>query len=105
MMDKIIKGKAIIKKWRKDMGYPFFAAMPATITLADAPIKVPLPPKQAPRASDHQTGSILAPEIALISWSRGIMVATTGILSAIAAIIFLIDFLYNVQQGVRGNLD
>ncbi len=51
------------------------------MTLAEAPMRVPLPPRQAPRARDHHTGSILVPAIALISWSMGIMVATKGILS------------------------
>lgn len=39
--------------------YPDFSANPATTRLALAPIRVPLPPRQAPRASDHQIGSRL----------------------------------------------
>ena len=41
-MDKIIKGKAIFIKPRKLKGVPLFSAMPATMTLAAAPTRVPL---------------------------------------------------------------
>ena len=36
--------------------YPCCSATPAHTTFADAPIKVPLPPRQAPRANAHTNG-------------------------------------------------
>lgn len=70
----------------KLMGFPFRVAIPATITLADAPISVPFPPKQAPRESAHQTGIIASrpPIASSMDFSIGIMVATNGILSMAA---------------------
>ena len=55
--------------------------MEATTTLALAPISVPLPPKQAPKANDHHIGSRLLSPICPISCISGISVATKGILS------------------------
>ena len=75
-----------IKKRAKLMGRPSREAMPETMTLAEAPIKVPLPPKQAPNDKAHQTGIIAAlpPKLSSIDFSIGIMVATKGILSTMA---------------------
>ena len=78
-IDQSIKPKKLI-------GWPLRLAMPATITLAEAPISVPLPPKQAPSDRAHQTGIIASrPPIAgSIDFSIGIIVATKGILSIAA---------------------
>ena len=40
----------------KRKGMPARSAMPATVRLAEAPISVPLPPRQAPSESDHHSG-------------------------------------------------
>ncbi len=76
-----MRGKPIRKNDPKLMGLPYLEAMPATMTLADAPIRVPLPPRQAPRARAHQVGSIGIPEICPMVCSKGIIVATNGMLS------------------------
>ena len=54
--------------------------MPATTKLALAPTKVPLPPRQAPKAKDHQIG-FRSEKVDPISCTKGIIVATNGILS------------------------
>ena len=58
-------------------------AMPATTTLAEAPINVPLPPKQAPSDKAHHTGIMTSrpPTDSSIDLIIGIMVATNGMLS------------------------
>ena len=73
-------------KPRKLIGCPLRLAIPATITLADAPISVPLPPKQAPSDRAHHTGIIASrPPIAgSMDFNIGIIVATKGILSIAA---------------------
>ena len=54
-------------KLMKEIGLPRCAAIEATTTFAEAPIKVPLPPRQAPKASDHHTGSRFVMPICPIS--------------------------------------
>ena len=65
---------------------PARSAMPATVRLALAPISVPLPPRQAPSDSDHQSGSSPSgpPKVGAMLLITGIIVATKGILSMIA---------------------
>jgi hypothetical protein len=65
------------------MAAPFFSANPATVRLVLAPTRVPFPPRQAPKASAHQTGVIasLPPMAGAIPWISGIMVARRGMLS------------------------
>ena len=55
-MDKIIIGKPILKYWPKVIGCPLFLLIPDKTTFAEAPIKVPLPPRHAPRDKAHQIG-------------------------------------------------
>ena len=71
---------------RKLIGCPSRAAIPATITFADAPISVPLPPRHAPSDSAHHTGIIASrpPSASSIAFSVGIIVATNGMLSTTA---------------------
>lgn len=75
-----------IINFKKFIGRPSLAAIPATITLAEAPINVPLPPKQAPKDSAHHTGIIasLPPKLISMAFKVGIIVATKGILSTMA---------------------
>ena len=42
-------------KSRKEILTPYFFAIPMDTILADAPIMVILPPRQAPRANAHQS--------------------------------------------------
>src|SRR5918992_151058 len=65
----------------KPIGAPARAAMPEAATLAAAATIVALPPKQAPRASDHQYASAPAPPSAS---TTGIMAAVNGMLSTAA---------------------
>ncbi len=62
-----INGNAIFIKPIKLMGYPSRDAMPETITLAEAPIMVPLPPRHAPRDKAHHRGPIFMWPICPIS--------------------------------------
>ena len=49
---------------------------------ADAPVSVPLPPRQAPSESDHHRVSICCGvKVLPMLWITGIMVATKGMLS------------------------
>ena len=83
-MESSIRGNAVFIKDTKPIWTPFFSAMPATMTFAEAPISVPLPPKHAPKDNAHQSGSSSVGEIPprLPIWCiRGIMVATKGMLS------------------------
>ena len=86
MMLIIITGMDQIKNLAKLMGLPSRAAMPATITLAEAPINVPFPPRQAPSDNAHQTGIMISlpPKPSSIDFNIGIMVATNGMLSTMA---------------------
>src|SRR3990167_252853 len=82
-----------------DIGYPAFPARPSVITFADAPTGEPFPPRHAPRARDHHTGISVGcwttdlksvPEgntACAVSITRGIMLATKGMLSTIAELI------------------
>lgn len=54
--------------------------MLARTKLAEAPIKVPLPPRHAPREIAHQRGQVLTPPLPMVRTS-GMSVATKGILS------------------------
>src|SRR5215510_16479085 len=85
MLTSII-GNAYFMKVRKRKGMPARSAMPATVRLALAPISVPLPPRQAPRDSDHQSGISASgpPKVGAMLLITGIMVATKGMLSMIA---------------------
>src|SRR3989304_2867726 len=79
-----------------DIGYPAFPARPNVITFADAPTGEPFPPRHAPSARDHHTGISVGcwttdlksiPEgniVCAVSVTRGIMLATKGMLSTIA---------------------
>ena len=78
------------------IGYPAFSAKPNVITFADAPTGEPFPPRHAPNANDHHTGIRVGwwttdlksiPEgniVCAVSVTRGIMLATKGMLSTIA---------------------
>src|SRR5674476_1639961 len=71
---------------QKEIGWPLRFAIPATTTLALAPIAVALPPRSAPRTSAHHK-PFWPPSgpFPLTSWSTtGDMVATNGMLSTIA---------------------
>ena len=67
-------------------GTPLRSPMPATVRLAEAPIKVPLPPRQAPSDRHHHSGWICPapPNDGAMFLISGIMVATNGMLSTIA---------------------
>lgn len=79
----IMTGIAHIKKRRKLIGCPSRWASPATITLAEAAISEPLPPKHEPSESAHHTGIIasLPPKDGSMDFKVGIIVATNGMLS------------------------
>ena len=47
---------AHMKNLKKEILHPFCSAIPAHTTLAEAPIRVPFPPRQAPNASAHTSG-------------------------------------------------
>src|SRR4030067_2685370 len=78
------------------MGYPPFPAKPKVKTLQEAPTGEPFPPRHAPNANDHHTGIRVGwwttdlksiPEgniVCAVSVTRGIMLATKGILSTTA---------------------
>ena len=48
--------KAHMKNLKKDILQLFCSAIPAHTTLAEAPIRVPFPPRQAPNASAQTSG-------------------------------------------------
>src|SRR5512143_3508627 len=67
---------------RKEIRHPAFSARPTVTTLALAPIMVPLPPRQAPRARDHQSTPLSAPGMVWFKKAMiGSMVAVKGMLS------------------------
>src|SRR3989339_959925 len=82
-----------------EIGYPPFPARPKVITWADAPTGEPFPPRHAPSARDHHTGIRVewwttdlksVPEgntACAVSITRGIILATKGMLSTIAELI------------------
>ena len=51
-------GMPTLKKSTNEMWWPSTSAFDAMTMLAEAPIRVPLPPKQAPNASAQARGSI-----------------------------------------------
>ena len=57
-MVRIIIGNPVLKNRLKDMSLPDPSARPAATTLADAPMIVPLPPRQAPRARGVQRAEL-----------------------------------------------
>ena len=65
----------------KEIGYPASSDKPAVTTFAEAPMSVPLPPRQAPKARAQISG----PRSRLRSTERestiGIIVAVYGMLS------------------------
>ena len=73
----IIIGNPVLKNLLKDMSWPASSAKPAATTFADAPIIVPLPPRQAPSASAHANGPRANPSSGLEanSITTGTMVA------------------------------
>ena len=77
------RGPRSAAKAMNPIGWPARPAMLATTTFADAPTIVAFPPRHAPRASDHHSGSIGRPR-APICWTTGIIVAVYGMLSMIA---------------------
>mmetsp|Transcript_27974 Transcript_27974/g.54630 ORF Transcript_27974/g.54630 Transcript_27974/m.54630 type:complete len:208 (+) Transcript_27974:664-1287(+) len=65
-----------------EMCAPSTSALDAMTMLAEAPMRVPLPPKHAPKASAQARGSIEMPGTCSTSWSMmGTMVAVKGMLS------------------------
>jgi hypothetical protein len=74
-------GKPILRKSMNFIGLPYRPAIPATITLAAAPTKVPFPPRQAPKARVHHNGSMGMVDMVSMVCNKGIMVATKGMLS------------------------
>src|SRR5262249_60707073 len=70
----------------KRNGTPLRSAIPATVRFAEAPMSVPLPPRQAPSERHHHNGSILSapPKAGAMLLISGIMGATNGMLSTIA---------------------
>ena len=64
-----------------DISTPYFLAIPTDIILADEPIIVIFPPKQAPRARAHQRILLGMGLLSSISWIMGIMVMVKGMLS------------------------
>ena len=68
------------------MRWPERSAKPAIIRLALAPTSEPLPPRQAPKASDHHSGTRFSapPKVGAMDLITGIMVATNGMLSTTA---------------------
>ena len=56
-VESSINGNANFIKDTNPIWTPFFSAMPATMTFAEAPMSVPFPPRQAPKDKAHQSGS------------------------------------------------
>ena len=61
MRENLEVGSCTLKKSMKEMWKPSTSAFEAMTMLAEAPIKVPLPPKHAPKASAHASGSMFSP--------------------------------------------
>ena len=79
-MEISISGNPTFVYCMKVIGYPFFALTPARTTLALAPMRVPFPPRQAPRERAHHSGATSTPLLSIVSIS-GMRVATNGMLS------------------------
>ena len=77
--------------------------MPDTVRFADAPISVPLPPKQAPSDSATHSGRMAAspPNCGAMACNTGIIAATKGMLSMIAD---RIAALHSTMLAVRPRL-
>src|SRR5258708_40230341 len=61
-----------------EMRLPSFSARPVTVTLAEAPISVPLPPRQAPSDRAHHS---ICPSGPAPSWPSRL--ATSGVVTAV----------------------
>mmetsp|Transcript_20135 Transcript_20135/g.55820 ORF Transcript_20135/g.55820 Transcript_20135/m.55820 type:complete len:210 (-) Transcript_20135:865-1494(-) len=80
--ERVMAGNPTFMKSRKEMWWPSDSALPAMTMLALAPMRVPLPPKQAPKASAQASGSIEMPSTeCTICSMMGTMVAVKGTLS------------------------
>src|SRR4051794_40190251 len=81
-----IIGKAYAVYFMNEKPIPLRSAMPATVRFAEAPISVPLPPRQAPSDRHHHRGWMASgpPKAGAMFLISGIMVATKGMLSTIA---------------------
>ena len=64
----------------KEIENPFLSATSATTIFAAAPLRVPFPPKQTPKANAHQSGVIFSAKWLPTSLIISIKVATVGIL-------------------------
>src|ERR671918_515175 len=79
-----VSGNPQSKKRQKLNDIPSLPTSPATTRLAEAPMRVKFPPRQAPRESDHHRGSTVAASYPRFSAScsmTGTIVAVNGILS------------------------
>mmetsp|Transcript_8160 Transcript_8160/g.19006 ORF Transcript_8160/g.19006 Transcript_8160/m.19006 type:complete len:220 (-) Transcript_8160:1886-2545(-) len=77
-----IAGKPILMKEMKVTGKPSTSALDAMTMLAEAPMRVPLPPKHAPKARAQARGSMEMPATcSTICCMMGTMVAVKGMLS------------------------
>jgi len=56
---RITRGRATLTKYQKGIGRLFFSAISATIKLEAVPIRVPLAPIFAPKASAHHSTVML----------------------------------------------
>src|SRR5438094_812176 len=81
-----IRPKACLVYVRNRKSTPFRSAIPATVRLAEAPISVPLPPRQAPNDRAHHSGANCSgpPRCGANSRISGIIAATNGMLSTMA---------------------
>ncbi len=59
IIDSIIIRKPYFVNVINDKFFPLFEAIPAATTFAEAPIRVPLPPKQAPRERGHHKAYLI----------------------------------------------
>ena len=73
-------GKPRLKNCMKVISCPNFLLISDSTTLADAPMSVPLPPRQAPKDSAHHRAVPSRPSASSVRM-MGIMVATNGMLS------------------------
>ena len=73
-------GKPCLKKPMNVISCPYFLLMSESTTLAEAPMSVPLPPRQAPSDSAHHRAVPSRPS-ASSAKMIGIIVATNGMLS------------------------
>ena len=101
-------GKPILKKSKKLNLWPCCSATPAQTTLAEPLIKVPLPPRQAPRAKDQTSGSRGKSNSELLAklFTIGIIIVVKGMLSmkaeAIPEIHKMVRYLnYLIQLRLR----